>query len=261
MTVFLHELKRGKLALIIWTAAISFMLVVTVLLFPEMKPQMSQMENFMSDMGSFSSAFGMDKMNFGKFSDYFAIECGNVLGLGGALFAAIISVSMLSKEEKEHTCEFLYTHPISRTKIVFEKLFSLIVQIFILNLTTALNSLSAILIIDEDVDFSILLLHFLSFLILELEITMICFCISSFLRSGLGFGIGISIGMYFLNIISNITEDAKFLKYLTPFAYTEGSEILQNKSLPMEYIAVGIVISVISILLAFFKTRTKDFSN
>ena len=42
MTVFKHELKRGKLSLIIWTAIISFMLAVCVLIYPEMSKQMNE---------------------------------------------------------------------------------------------------------------------------------------------------------------------------------------------------------------------------
>ena len=79
----------------------------------------------MSNMGSFSDAFGMNNLSFAHFTDYFSIECGNVMGLGGAVFAAITGVLMLSKEEKEHTAEFLFTHPLSRSRIVLEKLLAL----------------------------------------------------------------------------------------------------------------------------------------
>jgi ABC-2 type transport system permease protein len=53
------------------------------------------------------NSFGMDKLNFGEFMGYFGIECGNVLGLGGALFAALAGISALAKEEKDRTAEFL----------------------------------------------------------------------------------------------------------------------------------------------------------
>ena len=32
---------------------------------------------------------------------YFGVECGNVLGLGGALFAAVVGASAIAKEERE----------------------------------------------------------------------------------------------------------------------------------------------------------------
>lgn len=83
MTIFKHEIKRGKKILIIWTAVISFMLALCILIYPEMKTQMEEISDMFQNMGDFSQAFGMDKLNFGEFIGFFGIECGNVLGLGG----------------------------------------------------------------------------------------------------------------------------------------------------------------------------------
>ena len=98
MTILKHELKRGKAALLIWAAAISFMLAICVVIYPEMSSQMGEISEMFADMGSFSAAFGMDTVNFGEFIGFFGVECGNVLGLGGAFFAALLGVSALAKE-------------------------------------------------------------------------------------------------------------------------------------------------------------------
>ncbi len=58
-----------------------------VFLFPEMKGEMNAIGDVFSSMGSFSAAFSMDRLNFGTLTGFYAIECGNVLGLGGAFFA------------------------------------------------------------------------------------------------------------------------------------------------------------------------------
>ena len=74
MTIFLHELRQNRLALIIWSGAISFMLGVCVIIYPEMSSQMGDISAMFADMGAFSSAFGMDQLNFGEFIGYFGIE-------------------------------------------------------------------------------------------------------------------------------------------------------------------------------------------
>lgn len=103
MTIIKHELKLGKNSLIIWAAIIAFMMGLYVLIYPQMENQMTEISGMFANMGSFSAAFGMDKINFGEFSGFFAVECGNVLGIGGAFFAALLGITALSKEEKEHT--------------------------------------------------------------------------------------------------------------------------------------------------------------
>lgn len=258
MTLLIHEMKRGSQPLIIWSVVVSFMLAVTVLLYPQMEPQMSEMEGMLSEMGSFSSAFGMDKLNFARFSDYFAIECGNVLGLGGAIFAAITGISMICKEEKEKTAEFLYTHPISRCRIIAEKLIAVIIQLIIFNIAVFAASVISILIIGKGSDIQDIWLLFLAYTLLELEIGMICFGISAFIRSGLGIGIGVAVGFYFLNIISNITEDTKILKYITPFAYADSAEIIQNHSIPPVYLSIGMALAMVCAVAAFFRISKKD---
>ena len=111
MTIVKHELKQGKIAFAIWTTSIAFLLVVCVFLFPDIKGEMESVGDIFASMGSFTDAFGMDRLNFGTLIGFYAIECGNVLGLGGAFFASLIAVSALSKEEKDKTAEFLLTHP------------------------------------------------------------------------------------------------------------------------------------------------------
>lgn len=261
MTIFLHELRLNKIALIIWSAAISFMLGVCIIIYPEMSSQMGDISAMFSDMGAFSSAFGMDKLNFGEFMGYFGVECGNVLGLGGALFAAILGASALSKEEKEHTAEFLLTHPISRSRIITEKLLSAAVQVLLLNAVTVAISVLCMLIVDVKVETGTLALVFLAYLLLQLEIMAVSFGISAFLRRGaVGAGLGFAFGTYFVNILANLTEDLKFLKYITPFGYADGAHIIPEGSLEIKYLAVGIVISAIGIFAAYWKYTKKDIA-
>ena len=259
MTVYKHELKRAKISLLIWTAAISFMLGVCILIYPEMKTQMSDISAMFADMGSFSTAFGMDRINFGSFIGFFGVECGNVLGLGGALFAAIVGISALAKEEKEHTAEFLLTQPVSRNRVVLEKLLAVFTQIVMLNLVSAVVTVISVAIIGESVDAKVMLLLFLAYFILQIEISAVTFGISAYLKgNGLGIGLGIAVLMYFLNIIANLTENAKFLKYLTPFGYTEGADIISSCSIDLKYLAVGIVFTAAGIAAAFIKYGKKD---
>lgn len=261
MTVLFNELRLNKTALIIWSAAISFMLGVCIIIYPEMSSEMGEVSAMFSDMGAFSSAFGMDKLNFGEFMGYFGVECGNVLGLGGALFAAIAGASALSKEEKEHTAEFLLTHPISRVRVISEKLLSVLAQVCLLNVVAIAVSSVCMAAIDVEADAWTLALVFLAYLILQLEIAAVTFGISAFLRRGaLGAGLGFAFGMYFVNILANLTDDLKFLKYITPFGYADGAYIIPEKALDIKYLAVGIVIAAIGIIAAYWKYSKKDIA-
>lgn len=259
MTLFKHEIKQGWKALTIWTASIGLFVMLCVFMYPEMSEEMEGVNEMFSSMGAFTSAFGMDRLNFGTLTGFYAVECGNILGIGGAFFATLISINSLAKEEKERTAEFLLSHPISRSWIISQKLLAVTVQIMIINVLVFALSAASIIAVGEKVLWNeIFLLHFAYFLV-QAELAGICFGISAFLRrSGLGIGLGMAAVMYFLNIIANISKDAEFLKYITPFGYAEGADIIANSTLNNKMLLSGMVYAVVGICAAYWKYCGKD---
>ena len=96
MTLVKHELRQGKTSFLIWMISIVFLLATCIFLFPEMKGQMEGVNAMFASMGSFSEAFGMDRLNFGSLIGFYAFECGKILGLGGAFYASLCAVGILS---------------------------------------------------------------------------------------------------------------------------------------------------------------------
>lgn len=259
MTLVKHELRQGRLSFAIWTGAIGLLLSACVLLFPEMKGEMAGVGDMFASMGSFTAAFGMDRLNFGTLIGYYAIECGNVLGLGGAFYAALCAVTMLSKEKKERTAEFLLAHPVSRMRVVTEKLAALLIQIFAMNLLIYALAAASIAAIGEALPLRELGLLHLAYFLLQIELAGICFGLSAFLRrGGAGLGLGIAAGMYFLNLLANIAEPARFLKYITPFGYAEGADIIANGSLDMKLVLLGMGVAAAGVIAAYAKYGQKD---
>ena len=261
MTIIKHELKQGRNSLLIWTLSIAFLIITCVMLFPEMKGEMDNVSDMFASMGSFSEAFGMEKLNFGTLTGFYAVECGNILGLGGAFFAALAGITALAKEEKDGTAEFLLSHPIGRSRIISEKLIAIFLQLVLMNLTIWVLSIASIAAIGEKIPWREISLLHLAFFLLQIEIAGICFGISAFLRRGsLGIGLGIAILLYFLNIIANISDSALFLKYITPFGYAEGADIMTNLCLDAKLVCLGMLYAAAGIAAAYLRYTTKDIA-
>ena len=141
MTLLKFEMKRNRTSLAVWAAAIALLLMICLIIFPDMKDQVNELNTAFSSMGGFTEAFGMDQLNFGELMGFYGLECGNILGIGGSFFAAYIGITALADEEKNHTAEYLFTHPVSRSRIVFEKLLRILLQILILNAVCILTAL------------------------------------------------------------------------------------------------------------------------
>lgn len=259
MTLMKHELRQGRIPLLVWTAAIAVLVLICVLVFPEMADQADAVGEMFASLGVFTEAIGMDQLNIGTLPGFYAVECGSILGIGGALFSALLGISSLSKEEKDHTAEFLLTHPLKRRRILSEKLLAVLIQIIVMNGIVFMAGLGSVLLIGEEIPWKEVGLLHLAYFLMQIEIAGICFGISAFLRrSGAGIGLGIAMMAYFLNIIANITEKAEFLKYITPFGYTEGADIVSNGCLDTKLLLTGLVYTAAGIAAAYWKYCRKD---
>lgn len=261
MTVFWHEMRQGRAALAVWTASIVFLIAVCILIYPEMGDQMDEISGMFAEMGGFSAAFGMDRINFGEFLGFFGVECGNILGLGGALFAALLGVGALAGEERAGTAELLLTHPISRARVAAQKLCAVLAQLAVLNAAASAATVACARAIGQTPDAGRLALLLGSCFLLQAEIGTLCFGVSAFLRQGgPGVGMGLAIGFYFMNLIANLTERAEFLKYLTPFAYAESADILTDGRLNAAYLCAGLLLAAAGAGAGFARYLRKDIA-
>lgn len=259
MTIMKHELRQAGRPMAIWTAAIGLLIAACMFLFPEMKGEMEAAGSLFSSMGSFTAAFGMDRLNFGTLTGFYAVECGNILGLGGSFYAALTAAAALAKEERDGTAEFLLTHPVSRVQVITEKLAAVLVQLVGMNVLIFGLSAGAAAVIGEALPWKEMGLLHLAFFLLQVELAGVCFGLSAFLRRGsLGLGLGLAAMMYCLNLVANISKNAAFLKYITPFGYTDGADIVTNGSLDAKRIVLGMTYAVIAVAAGYWKYTRKD---
>ncbi len=259
MTLIRHELKRSWKSLAVWTGAIGAFIIICLFMYPEMKSQTESISSLFSSMGAFSSAFGLDTLDFGTLKGFYGIECGNILGIGGALFAALAGIGALAGEEKEGTAEFLLTHPLSRAEIVTRKLIAVMIQIVALNVTVYLLAVGSIAAVGEAVPWKEVTLLHLAFFLLQAELACVCLGISAFLwRGGTGIGLGLAIALYFLNIIANLSDKAEALKYITPFGYADGSDILSRGAIDGTRLLIGMAFAACGVAMAYMKYCRKD---
>ena len=259
MILFRHELRRNRVPLALWASSIALMLLVCMLIFPEMKSQFDMVNSLFKNLGAFTAAFGMDRINFATAIGFYGIECGNVLGLCGGIFAALLGASALSGEEQGHTAEFLLTHPVRRTQIVAEKLLAVWVQILLLNAIVLAFGWAGYLLVGETPEQPAFLMFHLAHLLLQLEIASLCFGLSAFMHRGaIGAGVAIVAGLYFLNLANNLSDKAGCLRYITPYAYAEAAPILEGSGPELAPVLAGMALAAAALVAGFTHYARKD---
>lgn len=121
MVIWKHEWRQNYKTFLIFCITVGICCCGCVLMFDSVAESMEQMAAGFAGMGSFATAFGMDKVSIATLEGFYAAEINLIFSLGGAMFAAMTGAALLSKEEEGHTAEFLYTLPLGRTAIVVSK--------------------------------------------------------------------------------------------------------------------------------------------
>lgn len=259
MTILKHELKQSRVTFFIWTGVIGFMVVLMVILFPEFKGEVDMLTRVFESMGAFTAAFGLDYLNMGEMIGFYAVEIGTTLGIGGALYAALIAIQALSVEEDQGSADFLLTHPVSRVQVVFEKWLYILIRVIGLNVINVALAIGSMILISEPVPWRELFLLHLAYLIMQIEIAAIAYAISAFLRRrNVGIGLGIALLFYFVSLIAKLAENLNFLNYLTPFGYTDPVYILKNDSLDVPLVILGLAITILALAIAHWQYDKKD---
>lgn len=243
MNIFRTEWKTGWKGVAAWTAAAGALMGICILLYPELSRDQESLSALFSSMGTFSSAFGLDQLSFGTFEGYFAIECGNVIGLCGGLFAGLTGFSLMHRERTARTMTFWLGHPVSAIRFYMEKWASLLSFLLVFNVGCFCITALCSFLIDESVTREICLLM-LAYTIVQVYIGTICFGISAiWKKAGMAAGAGIAMGFWFLDLLSRIVPDGKWLEYISIYSIANAPEIMKTAVLPVLPAATGLVLA------------------
>lgn len=264
MNIYIHELKTNLksslsylIGMIVFSAFyVSFYQVFTDEAFGFIK----MLEGFPP---AFQSAFGVDIANIMSPMGYYSFVLFYIL-LIASIQGMNLGVSILSKEEREKTADFLMTKPASRSWILFSKLDAAITIIILSNLVLYLTSyLSVTYIIKDDFSFKVFTLLHLSVLIVEMIFLSIGFLIGVFLRrikSTISITMAVVFGFFAIGAFAVNASDDK-MRYLTPFKYFDTSYILKNESFELSYLLVAIGVILVCLVGSYLIYVNKDIDS
>lgn len=260
-TIYNHEIKAYMKTLLIWFICVGGMGLACILLYSSMQESMEGMAENFASMGAFSDAFGMNQLSIATLAGFYATEIGTIHGLGGAMFAAIISTTMLSKEEDGHTSEFLFSLPIARNKVITAKLGALATLILLFNLLCVGAYLSGIVILGEDISMKRWFLYHTLQLLMQLELAAICYAISACSKKNkLGLGLGVVLLLYAYDLIARVIPDLSDYKILSPFSYANAADVFSTGSVLTEALLPGMGILAAGIGITYVVYGRKDLA-
>jgi ABC-2 type transport system permease protein len=262
--LFLMEMKRNALSLIIWTFAITLLISLTMSVYNTFIENQSKILGMISLVPKEALQF----KGISNFNDMLSVlgfySVNNIIYMMvlGSIFAIVLSSNILLKEEYNKTAEYLLTRPLTRGEIFLSKLSVLFIDIFLLNLVTALAGLICIEIVKNGT-YSIrafLILSMYTFL-LNMLFGAIGLFMSTLVRKPkpiTTLSIGLVLFFYFIYTVSKITESAADIGYISPFKFVNVNATDPAYKLSGWHLLYFIGTSVLLTGISFRLYRRKD---
>ena len=262
--LFLKELKRNALSLIIWMTVITLFISVTMAVYPTFLENQSKILGMMSLFPSELLQF----KGISNFSDFLSVlgfyAVNNIIYMMvlGSIYSIVLSSGILLKEEYNKTAEYLLTRPLTRSEIFVSKLAVLSLNVFLLNLITALAGfISLELLKNEPFSIRAFLILSLYTLLLNILFAAIGLFLSTLVKRGkpiTTFSIGLVLIFYFIYTLSKITEGIATIGYLSPFRYADTNATDPAYTIDFWYLLYFIGITLLLTGLAYRLYKRKD---
>ena len=260
-SIYRYEIRANLKSLLLWAVCVGGMGFACILLFPDVKENMGEVAESFASMGAFSDAFGMSQLNIATLVGFYATEVGTIHALGGAMFAAMISTTMLSKEEDGHTGEFLFSLPIGKGKVVAAKWCAIMTHVALFNLFCVGMYLGGIMSLGETIPTENFILYHMLQLLMQMEIAAICYAVSAFLKKNrLGLGLGIVLFLYVYDLISRVAPNLSDHKAISPFSYANAADVLGTGEAAVPAVLIGCMVLMLGVCAAHIVYGRRDLA-
>jgi ABC-2 type transport system permease protein len=265
--LFLKEMQRNALSLITWMIVITLLISATMAVYRTFEDNQSKFLGMMTLIPN--GALQMKGIsNFGDLLSVLGFYAANIviyMMVLGSVFSIVLSSGTLLKEEYNKTAEYLLTRPLSRSEIFFSKLAMLFLNVFLLNIVTALAGFVWIEMVKRGPFSSkaFLILSTYTFL-LNVLFAAIGLFMSTLVKKPkpiTTFSIGFVLIMYFIYTLSKITKSAAMIGYLSPFDYISINVTNPSYQLGLWNLLYLIGISFLLISISHSVYKRKDIYN
>lgn len=261
MQVLRRELQANRKSWLVWTIALAALSLMMMSVYPSFRQDTANLEAMMDLFPeAFSKIFGLDQLSMADPIGFYATETYFMVILFGSLYAAILGASMLAKEEDDKTIEFLLARPLSRQRMLANKLLALLILLVLFNLGISLVTFASFAVFDVGAYSSATLLRLvIAPLFAHITFASLSFSLALFFartKSATSMAIGMVIGLYFVDVLATLSEKFEILRYFTPYYYVEAVGIVHDGIKPVNVLVLlGVTITALAASFILYNRR------
>lgn len=258
-----REFKVNLKSFIIWLSVLVIMFLVVFIMYPNiitdetMKSMDELMKVFPEEL---LKAFNMDMSSISTAYGWLKSEGFMFILLVVGFYSSYLGGSILLKEENDKTIEYLSSLPITRTRIITNKVIVGVIYVILMVLLLGIFNYIALKISCDFNEKEYLLLS-ITPLFIGLPLFGINLFISTFMHKTKGI-VGISLGMvfifYLLNVISEISSKVEYLKYFSIYTLADVRNVITDIAINPIYVLVSFCITIVFIISTYIVYNKKE---
>ena len=261
MNMYLHELKSYSKSTIVWTISLVSIMGFFLIFFPSIANDADDFNKLLESYPEeIKNALGLTVGSITSILGYYSYVFLYV-GLCGAIQAMNIGTSMLSKEVRAKTADFLLTKPVTRINIITSKILAAVTLSVITNVVyIAFSFLIVSIVAIEDFSYKIFFMVSITLIFLQLIFLALGFIVSVIIpkiRSVIPISLS-SVFIFFIISMIGSSKNDDVIRYITPFQYFKPAYIINNASYETSYIIVAIMFTILAIAISYVVYLKKD---
>ncbi|MFT8871863.1 MAG: ABC transporter permease subunit [Sporolactobacillus sp.] len=262
MTIYWHELKSLRKSTVIWTLVLVGIAALYLSIYPSMASEATDFRKLLAGYPpAIRAMLGIDLDQMTSLLGFYAFIFSFVV-LCGAIQAMHVGASILSKEQRARTADFLLAKPVSRGQIATAKLLAALTTVV---LTDAVYAVLAYLLAHavEKADFSsrLFVLITLSLLFVQIIFLTLGAALSVIfyrLKNVLPLSLGVVFAFYIAGALLASGRHAEVARYLSPFQYFRANDILRQSGYEWQYVLAGTLIVGAGTVLTYWLYIYRD---
>ncbi len=261
MNVFVREMKAHRKSLIFWCLGMLFMIIGGMGKYSYYSESGQSMTELIASIPkTLRAILGFGDFDVTKASGFYGMLFLYLL-IMVTIHASMLGANIIAKEERDKTTEFLMVKPVSRSRIITEKLLAALTNVLILNLVTLSLSISIVgkYSHGEDITGDILILMAGAFIlqVMFLFIGTGIASISKNPKSSASIATTVLLIAFILSIVTDMNSNLEGLKYITPFKYFNAAHMMYGGGFDPVFVFLSFVIiaAMVCVTYVFYKKR------
>ncbi len=260
--IFLKELKRSRRSLLLWCIVIGATTLFGILEYPIMADYGDMIEKTLDVMPKLIQIiFGVYGADLTTTMGYYVVMYF-WFGLIVFTHATYLGASIISKEQRDKTSEYIFTKPYKRDTIVSAKIMVAVVNVLVVAIVIGfISELSMVALGVKLGELESVFLSIIGMFVTQLvfvAIGLLCSAVTTKYRIATLSSIIVLIVTYIVGFVLEYIGTVDYLNFLSPIRYFVVQRVVIN-GISMLYLLVSALIILLSIYFTLFIYRKKDF--